>query len=53
MDAKFDFDFKAGYPQKFQEKTVNITENGTQVITPDEGYGGISKITIVTNVQGG
>lgn len=32
-------------------KTVEITENGTVVVQPDEGYDGMSATTIVTNVQ--
>lgn len=35
----------------FQTKEVNITSNGTTTITPDEGYDGMSKATITTNVQ--
>ena len=34
-----------------QEKTVEITENGTVEIVPDEGYA-LSKVTANTNVQG-
>ena len=36
---------------KTQEKTVNITENGVIITTPDTGYDGISSVTTVTNVQ--
>ena len=35
-----------------QEKTVNITENGTQDVTPDTGKV-FSKVTVVTNVPVG
>lgn len=33
-----------------QNKTVTITSNTTQTITPETGYGGFDKITITTNV---
>lgn len=36
---------------KTQEKTVNITENGVVITTPDTGYDGMSSVTTVTNVQ--
>lgn len=35
-----------------QEKTVDITENGTTEITPDDGYA-LSKVTVNANVAGG
>ena len=35
---------------KLQEKDVTITQNGTSQVTPDSGYDGISKATIITNV---
>ena len=36
---------------KTQEKTVNITENGVIITTPDTGYDGMSSVKTVTNVQ--
>lgn len=36
--------------EPMQEKSVEITENGTTVVTPDTGYGGMSKVSISTNV---
>lgn len=36
-----------------QSKEIIITENGTQTITPDEGYDGLSDVGITTNVSGG
>lgn len=35
---------------KLQEKDVTITQNGTSQVTPDSGYDGMSKATIITNV---
>ena len=36
---------------ELQEKSTTITSNGTTIITPDEGFDGISSATITTNVQ--
>ena len=36
---------------KLQEKDVTITQNGTSQVTPDSGYDGMSKATIITNVS--
>lgn len=36
-----------------QEKSETITTNTTTNITPDEGYDGLSKVTVTTNVSGG
>ena len=33
-----------------QEKSVEITQNGTTEVTPDTGYDGLSKVVITTNV---
>ena len=33
-----------------QEKTVNINTNGLSTVSPDEGYDGISSLSISTNV---
>lgn len=33
-----------------EEKTLEVTENGTTEITPSSGYDGIGKVTITTNV---
>lgn len=34
----------------YQQKTVNITSNGTQIVTPDTNYDAIDQLTITTNV---
>lgn len=39
-------------PPKLQEKNVTITENGTQNVTPDASYDGLSKVSITTDVSG-
>lgn len=36
-----------------QDKSVAITENGTQEFSPDTGYDGIKKLTAKVNVAGG
>ena len=36
-----------------QTKSVEITENGTQTISADNGYDGLSSVSITTNVSGG
>lgn len=35
-----------------QNKTVTITENGTQTISADAGYDGLNEIEVTTNVSG-
>lgn len=42
----------AGVRKEEQEKTVTVTENGTEEILPDEGKT-LSKVTVVTDVVGG
>lgn len=34
-----------------QTKSVNITQNGTQTVTPDNNYNGLDEVAITTNVQ--
>ena len=35
----------------YEEKTVNVTQNGTQTITPSQGYDAIDELTINASVQ--
>lgn len=41
---------KKGSQVQSQEKTVEITENGTTEVVPDSGYA-LSKVTVNTNVE--
>lgn len=43
----------AGETPNLQSKSITITENETQVISPDSGYDGLSSVEITTNVKGG
>lgn len=36
-----------------QNKSIEITENGTQTITADSGYDGLDEVEITTNISGG
>lgn len=36
-----------------QNKNITITNNGTTLVVPDEGYDGLRKVDITTNVSGG
>lgn len=35
-----------------QDKSIEITENGTTTITADEGYDGLNNVSVTTNVAG-
>lgn len=43
-------DSGAGGNVTLQEKTIEITKNGTITITPDAGYDGFSKLVLTINV---
>ena len=41
-----------GAPAKLQTKTVDTTINGRQMVYPDEGYNGMSEVTVITDITG-
>ena len=41
-----------GVPIQTQDKSVDITENGTTEVVADDGYTGLGKVTINTEVEG-
>ena len=41
----------SGVEIKNQSKSIEITENGTQTVTYSNGYTGLEKVTIITNVD--
>lgn len=45
--------FSDEYVETNQDKTVDVTENGTIEVTPDEGFTGLGKVTVNTNVESG
>lgn len=42
----------SGSDPVLQSKSLTITENGTQTVSPDTGYDGLSSVAITTNVSG-
>ena len=44
---------QGGEAPNLQSKSINITSNGTTNVTPDDGYDGLDKVAITTNVSGG
>ena len=47
-------DIDNGSSSNLQEnKAVTITENGTSIITPDEGYDGLSSVNVTVDVSSG
>ena len=51
FEAEFESVVTTGDPPERQEKTVTITENGTQEVVPDTDKF-LSKVTIITDVIG-
>ena len=53
--ANFNFDGGSGgggKPALLQEKTATIVQNGSQTITPDEGFYGMSSVQINASITG-
>ena len=42
-----------GGEPSLQSKSVTYTANGTAIITPDDGYDGLSSVDVTVNVSGG
>lgn len=43
---------ESGEPLLLQDKSIEITENGTTNIVADEGYDGLNSVEVITNVGG-
>ena len=51
QDALLDVEIGGSTGALLQAKSVDITENGTSVVSPDDGFDGLSGVEINTNVQ--
>ena len=51
QDALLDVEIVGSAGVLLQAKSVEITENGTSVVAPDDGFDGLSGVEINTNVQ--
>lgn len=51
--GKYEVEIKATNTVNLQKnKNIQVTDNGTITINPDEGYDGMKKITLITSVLG-
>ena len=51
QDALLDVEIGGSAGVLLQAKSVEITENGTSVVAPDDGFDGLKSVEINTNVQ--
>ena len=51
QDALLDMEIGGSAGVLLQKKSVDVTENGTSVVTADDGFDGLKSVEINTNVQ--
>ena len=51
QDALLDVEIGGSAGVLLQKKSVEVTENGTSVVAPDDGFDGLRSVEINTNVQ--